>query len=88
MFVISSSGYLVKVKVFFDTKMKVLNVVPAVYLFCVALLSITSYSGTSVKAQEPLFELPVQLIGFPVIILSVRLANFAKKLAYSVNPSE
>lgn len=68
--------------------MKVLNVLPAAYLFLVALLSTTSYSGTSVKAQEPLFELPVQLIGFPVIILSVRLANFAKKLAYSVNPSE
>ncbi|XP_062709837.1 uncharacterized protein LOC109419680 [Aedes albopictus] len=66
--------------------MKVLNVLPAAYLFLVALLSTTSYSGTSVKAQEPLFELPVQLIGFPVIILSVRLANFAKKLAYSVNP--
>ncbi|XP_065086667.1 uncharacterized protein LOC135708472 [Ochlerotatus camptorhynchus] len=66
--------------------MKLLNVIPAVYLFLVALLSTTSYSGTFVQAQEPLFELPVQLIGFPVIILSVRLANFAKKLAYSVNP--
>ncbi|XP_058832840.1 uncharacterized protein LOC131690819 [Topomyia yanbarensis] len=66
--------------------MKLLNIVPAGYLFLLALLSSTNYSGSSVRAQEPLFELPVQLIGFPVIILSVRLATFAKKLAYSLNP--
>uniref|UniRef100_A0A182NH82 Uncharacterized protein n=1 Tax=Anopheles dirus TaxID=7168 RepID=A0A182NH82_9DIPT len=69
--------------------MKLLNALPAAaYFFLFVLLSSSDFNErrSLVQAQEPLFELPVQLIGFPVIILSVRLANFAKKLAYSLNP--
>lgn len=52
-------------------------------LTCVLLQCIRNVSG-----QEGAFELPVQLFGFPVIIGSVRLTNFLKKLTYSLSPGE
>ncbi|XP_016983180.1 uncharacterized protein LOC108047492 [Drosophila rhopaloa] len=62
--------------------------VTAVPTLCVLLVLLLEFVEEGLaQSSDPLFELPVQLVGFPVIVLSVRLSQFAKKLAYSLSPS-
>lgn len=63
-----------------------LSLIPTLYVLFVLLLEFVE--DAAAQNPDPLFQLPVQLVGFPVIVLSVRLSQFAKKLAYSLNPSK
>ncbi|XP_026332328.1 uncharacterized protein LOC113239506 isoform X2 [Hyposmocoma kahamanoa] len=59
--------------------------IKCMYTFVVVLLLLVNCKD--VDSEQTSFELPVQLVGFPFIVLSVRLTNFLKKLSYSVSPA-
>lgn len=58
------------------------------HIVIVSLFLLVFVNFNAVNGQEAPFELPVQLVGFPFIVGSVKLANFLKKLTYSLSPGE
>lgn len=54
------------------------------YFLLIAVIFISL--SVNVKCEVSDLELPVQLIGFPFIIASVKLTNFLKKVSYSLTP--
>ncbi|XP_049884836.1 uncharacterized protein LOC126379892 [Pectinophora gossypiella] len=57
-------------------------------LYIWSVLSIVLFECVSRgSSQDSAFELPVQLVGFPFIIMAVRVTNFIKKLSYALTPA-
>lgn len=57
------------------------------YVWTIVMFILFQYLSEG-SGQETGLELPVQLFGFPFIILAVRLTNFVKKLSYALSPGK
>ncbi|XP_023935912.1 uncharacterized protein LOC112044326 isoform X2 [Bicyclus anynana] len=57
------------------------------YPIILSLYFVFFVNSNIVNGQETPFELPVQLVGFPFIVGTVKLTNFLKKLSYSLSPA-
>lgn len=63
-----------------------MKVIKIFYIWTV--LSFVLLQSVMVGSEQTGFELPVQLFGFPFIIMAVRVTNFIKKLSYALSPGK
>lgn len=71
--------------IIFYFKMNKINVFG---LFLITFYLSVTLNKNYANAQVSSIDLPVELVGFPIITAAVRISNFVKKLAYSLNPSK